>query len=123
MNRSWGGHSLGDGARAQRIANAIARAMDARACSTGIEACQQHEDARSITARAPRGKFSRTRRELQVRPPGARGVAMTLRAAIARGDRAHACVAPAACKSRRRRRKTQTQGMLVDPVVNRMLWT
>jgi hypothetical protein len=114
---SWdgqGGHSAGALARdARHACIAIARR------ASGCEANSDHEDARSITARTPRGNFSRTQHRAQVRPPWAH----VPRAAGANGDHARAAIATTARKSRRRRRKTQNQGMLVDPVVNGMLWT
>jgi hypothetical protein len=99
-----------------RIANTTA--LDANTRTTGCAANRGHEDARSITGSAPSGKFSRTQYRLRVRPPCA-----LARAAGANGDRVRGPVAAMARKSRRRFRKTQNQGMLVDPVVNRMLWT
>jgi hypothetical protein len=117
-----GGQSGGHGAvaRAARcacIANATALGASTR--TTGCAVNREHENARSITGHVPRGNFSRTQFGRQVRPP--RGVVP--RAATASGDHARAAIAGMARKSRRRFRKTQNQGMLVDPVVNRMLWT
>lgn len=122
-----GNEQGGDGARMDLrashrgcIADVATHAMDASACTTGSEAYRQHENARSITARASRGNFSRTQHGLQVRPP-LRCIAPIARALVVNGM--PTCLAQAARKSRSRRRKTQNQGMLVDPVVNGMLWT
>jgi hypothetical protein len=103
---------------ADRACIANTTALDASTRTTSCTANRGHEDARSITGRAPSGKFSRTQCRLQVRPPCA-----AARAAGANGDHVRMAVVAMARKSRRRFRKTQNQGMLVDPVVNRMLWT
>jgi hypothetical protein len=131
-----GGQSGGHGTvvrAARRASIANATALGATTRTTGCTANREHEDSRSITGRAPRGKFSRTQRpwveiSSPAAPTSARGQVGPPRAAIPRAAGASAehprvAIARAARKSRRRFRKTQNQGMLVDPVVNRMLCT
>ena len=121
-----GNEQGGDGARVDLRAShrsciaVAAHAMDASARTTGSEAYRHHENARNNIARASRGNFSRTQHGPRVRPP-LRRIAPGALAVVVNDTRA--CIAQAALGSRRRRRKTQNQGMLVDPVVNRMLWT